>query len=400
MNTVKDIFPVTTIFAIVLLIAGSISLIAHGDEFSPDDIYHTRPLPTGGSRYIKMLTTPGKINLILEKDKPQIAKDYDLEVNFLGINDKGQARLDINYSGRAQHHGFKTGTGQGHYTPPGWDAANLLQYAKTIYRAYYTCDGTLIKKTTENMYPGNKDFTGTNRFYEQCKTFQRDGYVEEHLDYGVVPFYIGETKQSYEASITVKSASAQEAEVNIFYIGQPKASMAQKVVSPGTEVKGPCADFSDKLEQCEPYQCKKEIDNVQIIEQITGTQKDRCLVTEMINDSYDSSTMKTLCRYPVNEIQEIAQFYKGRGMVNYGVVNDINTENVRGGRNRIQMDREVSSGEYLRDAYCVDLDSGKYSNQNSSAADRIHHIEDYVKWHVLNQADAEEKKKYILNEYR
>lgn len=68
-----------------------------------------------------------------------------------------------------------------------------------------------------------------------------------------------------------------------------------------------CNDFPEKLEKCEPYTCSftHPFTQQSMERKIVGPEDGRCkYIEEMPNGG------KMECRYPLNKLKEIAQFYK------------------------------------------------------------------------------------------
>ncbi|MBF0522120.1 MAG: SHOCT domain-containing protein [Candidatus Omnitrophica bacterium] len=96
-----------------------------------------------------------------------------------------------------------------------------------MYRTHYLCSGALDPtgwkngKEINDLSSGYKNITGASRFYEQCiADGSWDSYYDERMDYGTVPFKIGETKRGYEFAVTLEKATPQEASIQIAYVGQ------------------------------------------------------------------------------------------------------------------------------------------------------------------------------------
>ena len=173
---------------------------------------------------------PRNLRLNLRKGKPEIVDEYKLEIVFSGLNNKGLAELNINYSQRRDYGGVKWNPGATGFSPnpanyPDLTSSDLLAYVRNVYRTHRLCTGELqseldnVKEILE--ITGYRNYTGSNRFYEHCVldgTF--DCYYDEHCDYGLVLFAVNETKNAYEFSIKLVSADSNSAEIEISYIGR------------------------------------------------------------------------------------------------------------------------------------------------------------------------------------
>ena len=222
----------------------SFSIIAISQESSKSNGTQN-DVPKEGDQYIK-LPNPKKVAVTIKKsaETQLIAEDYKLEIKYRGLNDKGQAQVDINYSERNSYDGQRDTSGNNGAIPnpehyQGLSSSDLLAYANTLYRTHYLCDGKLNQnsgwkngKAIKELASGYKNFTGTSRFYEQCiQDGSFDAYYDEHLDFGTVPFNVGEIKKAYEFAITVNSATAQEAAIEISYIGKGRYAPTEKATA-------------------------------------------------------------------------------------------------------------------------------------------------------------------------
>lgn len=199
--------------------------------------------PIEGRDYIRK-DDPETIHLTLQRGQPEIVDIYKLELVFDNLNDQNQVEMGINFSEREIYDGMLDTSGDNGYYPnpgnyPGLESAYLLDYAQTLYRTHKTCTGILESekwkdgKAIKDLSCGYRNFTGTSRFYEQCiLDWSYDSYYEEYLDYGIVPFEIGETKNAYEFAIKLMETTGYTATVEISYIGIGR----YEPIIPGSEV--------------------------------------------------------------------------------------------------------------------------------------------------------------------
>lgn len=216
--TSKAAFKITVV---VLLVTGALSVGMKSSYPVP-----ASPLDGEGKRYVKLPLVPEHIVLSLKKDHSQIVESYNLEITFLGMNGQGQAQLEMNYSERNNYDGKKIGSnGQGVFCTGQYRP--LINQAKTLYRTYRKCeDGnvdTTMGKNGKEIRDISSDycsseFTGLTSFSQQCIWNGSEFYYDENLDYGVVLLKVGETKDSFEFSITLKKSSAEEVTVEIDHL--------------------------------------------------------------------------------------------------------------------------------------------------------------------------------------
>lgn len=187
-------------------------------------------------RYIR-LESPKPLRLELALEKATVALPYRLKIMFAGvIRDVSEkttgAKLLINFAESEKylaqsHDPGKTGFAPNSDNYHDLKSASLLDYAKKVYRTHRLASGKINTEIHQkgkeiiDLAGGYSNFTGSNRFYEQCiLDGSFDAFYDEVCDYGEVPFRLNESKAGYDFAITLLNVTDTMATVEISYKGQ------------------------------------------------------------------------------------------------------------------------------------------------------------------------------------
>jgi len=174
----------------------------------------------------------------LTKGQILLNDEFDMSLKIIEIgNDKtgNYADIEIFYSDRDTYDAPVTGGNNG-YVPnpsnyPGIYGKDLLNYATTLYRTHYNCDGTLKKEVWRegraivNLSEGYKNYVCRSRQQEQCYIDGSfDSYYDERCDFGTVRFYENESKSTTDFEVRTGIIQDDKVEVSINPIEQTNAN--------------------------------------------------------------------------------------------------------------------------------------------------------------------------------
>lgn len=161
-----------------------------------------------------------------------IIPDFNIGISINHV-DSGFERisLDIYYMNRDTYNGKETNPGNTGWVPNSaiygndYSSNTLLEYAKTLYRTHYNCNGTIddslypLGRETIDLTTGYSNYLCRNRQYEQCEldgTYDR--YYDEKCDFSNVYFYEGSIKCHDNYIIAVKNISGTKVDVGLVKI--------------------------------------------------------------------------------------------------------------------------------------------------------------------------------------
>jgi hypothetical protein len=178
------------------------------------------------------LGIPEPRRLTLSIGESVVIDEYKLEITAKNLERDNYVDLELVYSERSNYDGQRHTVGDSGWRPTryyeGLASADLLDYAKVLYRTHHYCTGEIRRDKWKNGLEiadlaGYGNFVGTSRFYEQCILDDSfDSYYEEYCDYGVVRFRVGETKHAAEYSIEVEDVDFDKVNVLITYRGSER----------------------------------------------------------------------------------------------------------------------------------------------------------------------------------
>ena len=159
-----------------------------------------------------------------------IVEEYKLEIILKEVRESAYADLELMFSERNSYDGLRHTAGDTRWRAnpsnyPSIQSADLLNYAKVLYRTHRYCTGRIRRDIWKNgleiiELAGYGNVVGKSRFYEQCfLDGSFDSYYEEYCDYGTVCFQLNEIKNAAEFSIKVESIGPHNITIVLTFLG-------------------------------------------------------------------------------------------------------------------------------------------------------------------------------------
>ena len=174
------------------------------------------------------------ITIQLKKNHPQRLKEHRLTATYLGLNEKGEALLELNYSERETYKSTPHSPGHGSKKVESY-STNLRDYVDRIYRTHYYCNGKIRSDIHDGGYEiidldkGYSNFSGHSQFNQHCiDDGSFDTYYDEVADYGSIPFILNEAKSDAILTLTIIKASKKEATLEVITQEIPHKTRPQR----------------------------------------------------------------------------------------------------------------------------------------------------------------------------